>query len=57
MFYIFPMDSIKFYVGKIVTKNEQGEKSIWLSNKNQISETGTKYLSYNGLKYILQVAD
>ena len=51
------MDSIKFYVGKIVTKNEQGEKSIWLSIKNQISETGTKYLNYNGLKYILQVAD
>lgn len=51
------MDSIKFYVGKIVTKNEQGEKSIWLSNKNQIIETGTQYLRYNNLKYILQVAD
>jgi len=50
------MDSIKFQTGKIVTKNENGEKSIWLSNKNQIIETGTQYLRYEGLKYILQVS-
>lgn len=48
------MDSIKFSAGKIVTKNEEGVKSIWLSNRNQVIETGSQYLRYEGLKYILQ---
>lgn len=51
------MDSIKFSVGKIITKNEDGEKFIWLSNRNQIIETGSQYLRYDGLKYILQTTN